>query len=67
MADKTNMIMRKMKLRRDQILKEFNASTLDDVGPVGGTEQGPKLLSEMKSLVDDHKEFVKSLAPGVDG
>jgi hypothetical protein len=49
--------------RRDRILDEFNRSTLDDVGPIGGTEQGTKLLSEMDSLVDDHEEFVKILAP----
>jgi hypothetical protein len=49
-------------LRRDRILHDFNQSTLDPVGPVGG-EQGTKLLSEMNSLVDEHEEFVKSLSP----
>jgi hypothetical protein len=39
---------------------------LDDVGPVGGAEQGMKVLSEMNSLADDHDEFVKTLAPRVD-
>jgi len=32
--------------------------------PIRGVEQGRKLLSEMNSLVDDHDEFMKSLAPG---
>jgi hypothetical protein len=31
-------------VRADRILNEFNNSTLDDVGPVGGHEQGMKLL-----------------------
>jgi hypothetical protein len=29
-------------------------------------EQGMKVLFEMNSLVDDHDEFVNSLAPRVD-
>jgi hypothetical protein len=29
-------------------------------------KEGRKLLSEMNSLVDDHDEYVKSLAPRVD-
>jgi hypothetical protein len=48
--------------RKDRILSDFNQSTLDPVGPLGG-EQGTKLLSEMNSLVDEHEEFVKSLTP----
>jgi hypothetical protein len=35
---------------------EFNRSTLDDVGPVGG-EQGMRVLHKMNSLVDDHDDF----------
>jgi hypothetical protein len=50
--------------KRDRILREFNASTLDPVGPFGG-EQGVKALSEMNSLADDHDEFVKSLVPTI--
>lgn len=49
--------------RRDRILDEFKRDQMDDVGPVGGTEHGMKVLQEMNSLVDDHGEFVKSLAP----
>ena len=52
--------------RRDRILNEFSRENLDDVGPTGGAEQGRELLSEMNSLVDDHEEFVKSVAPRVD-
>jgi hypothetical protein len=43
-----------------RVLVDFNASTLDPVGPLGG-DQG------MKVLADQHEEFVKSLVPGVDG
>jgi len=50
---------------RDRVLGEFNRSTLDDVGPMGGGEQGIKVLQGMNSLVDDHEAFVKSLAPSV--
>ena len=48
------------------MMQEMNRENLDDVGPVGGTEQVMKVLSEMNSLVDDHDEFVKSLTPSVD-
>ena len=69
---KAGEILRRIKRRslfqspemRDRVLDEFSRSTLGDVGPVGG-EQGTKRLSEMNSLVDDHEEFVKSLAPNV--
>jgi len=49
----------------DRLLNEFNRENLDDVGPIGGAEQGMKVLQEMNSLADDHEEFVKSLAPSV--
>jgi hypothetical protein len=51
---------------RDRVLDQFNQSTLDDVGPIGGAEQGMKVLSEMNSLSDDHEAFVKSLMPTID-
>lgn len=35
--------------RRDRVLGEFNASTLDSVGPLGG-DQGMKVLQEMNEL-----------------
>lgn len=50
--------------RRERIVDEFNRENLDDVGPLGG-DQGMKVLNEMNELVDDHDEFVKSLAPRV--
>jgi hypothetical protein len=36
---------------RDQILRDFNASTLDPVGPLGG-EKGEKFLSELNEMAD---------------
>lgn len=48
---------------RDRVLDQFNRENMDDVGPVGGQE-GMKLLSEMKSLVDKHDLFMKSLMQG---
>jgi len=34
-----------------QVLVNFNASTLDDVGPVGG-DKGEKFLSELNEMQD---------------
>jgi len=59
MTNKARKILEKMKLRRlfedpkarDRILDEFNRSTFDDVGPVGG-EQAMKVLSEMNDLAE---------------
>jgi hypothetical protein len=73
MSDKAKALLRKMKRRRlfgdpqarERVLGEFNRSTMDDVGPLGGQE-GTKLLSEMNSLVEHHEEFVRSLASRVD-
>jgi hypothetical protein len=70
MTDKAKKIPKKMKRRRtlfrspearDRVLGEFNRTSLDEVGPIGG--QGMRVLQEMNSLVDDHNEFVKSMAP----
>ena len=72
MTDKARKIMKKMKNwkrlnnpTRDRILSDFNASTLDPVGPVGG-DQSMAVLNDMNELEVDHEEFVKSLAPKVD-
>jgi hypothetical protein len=46
-------------------LSDFNTSTLDPVGPLGG-DQGMKDLGEMNELADKHEEFVESLALRVD-
>ena len=42
-----------------RVRDEFNRSTLDDVGPVGG-EQGMRVLREMNES-KKHEGFVKSL------
>ncbi len=44
---------------------DFNQSTLDPVGALGG-DQGMKVLGEMNELGEGREEFVKSLAPRVD-
>jgi len=49
---------------RDQVLDEFNQSTLDDVGPLGG-DQAMAVLKDMNDLESGHDEFVKSLAATV--
>jgi hypothetical protein len=48
-----------------RVLVDFNASTLDPVGPVGG-DQYMAVLKDMNELEVDHEEFVKSLALRVD-
>jgi hypothetical protein len=50
---------------RERVLREFNASTLDDVGPIG-SDQGAAVLQNMNQLQSDQNEFVKRLAPRVD-
>jgi hypothetical protein len=59
MTEKAKKILRKLKLtklfgdpqRRDQILRDFNASTLDPVGPLGGNK-GEKSLKELNEMQD---------------
>jgi hypothetical protein len=59
MTEKAMKILRKLKLtklfgdpqRRDQILRDFNASTLDSVGPLGG-EKGETFLKELNEMAD---------------
>ena len=59
MTEKAKKILRKLKLtklfgdpqRRDQILRDFNASTLDPAGPLGG-DKGEKFLSELNEMAD---------------
>ena len=43
------------------MLQAMNRENTDDVDPVGGAEQGMKVLQEMNSLADDHEEFAKGL------
>ena len=59
MTDKAKRIVEKMKNRklfqnpkaREETLDEFNRSTLDDVGPIGG-DKGEKFLSELNEMQD---------------
>ena len=63
MTDKAKKILRKLKLTklfrdpqgRDQILRDFNASTLDPVGPLGG-EKGEQFLKELNEMQDRESE-----------
>jgi hypothetical protein len=77
MIDRAQKILQKMnKLQvlkrlanrkaRNRILDQFNRENLDDVGPIGGEEQGIKILSEINSMVDEDDEFVRSLMPRMD-
>lgn len=45
-------------------MQSLHRDNLGDVGPIGG-EPGMTILFEMKFLVDDHDQFVKSLKPNV--
>ena len=73
MTDKAKKILEKMKLRRlfvdsqvrGRILDEFNRENMDDVGPVGGAEQGMKVLSEINSMTDGPEQFLRSLEASV--
>jgi hypothetical protein len=59
MTEKAKKILRKLKLTklfgdpqgRDQILRDFNASTLDPVGPLGG-DKGEKFLKELNGMAN---------------
>ena len=46
-------------------LDDFNRSTLDDVGPLGGDKE-MAVLKDMNELEAGHDESVKGLAPRVD-
>ena len=65
MTDKARKIMKKMKNwkrlnnpARDRILSDFNQSTLDPVGPLGG-DQGMNVLSEMNEMADLERDAGK--------
>ena len=72
MTDKAQKILESLKKRkpyqvpnprtRDKILNDFNQSTLDPAGPLGG-DQSMAVLQDMNELESSHDEFVKSLAP----
>ena len=44
---------------RDTVLQQFNASTLDDVGPVAGGDQEIKVLKEMNELQEFENSALK--------
>jgi hypothetical protein len=48
--------------KRDRVLGEFNASTLDSVGPLGG-DQGMKVLSEMNELGQAQEQTIRDSVP----
>ena len=58
MTEKAQAVLQKLKLmalfggphRRDHILKDFNDSTLDNVGPLGG-ETGGTFLKELNEML----------------
>jgi len=47
-------------------MASMNQENMDDVGLIGGEEEGRKLLSEMNSLAEDYDDFLKSVTPRVD-
>jgi hypothetical protein len=49
--------------RRERVLDQLNASTMDDVGPVGGQEQGMKVLSDMNDLDQQFEKHIESRRP----
>ena len=68
MTEETNAIMLKPKglsdpKRRDQALAEFNRSTLDDVGPVGGQDQQMRVLGEMNELAKEREQLIQESVP----
>jgi hypothetical protein len=73
MTDKAQVVLQKMKRRRlfrnpkarERILGEFNQSTLDDVGPVVGAEQGMKVLQEMNELGEAQELIIREGAPKI--
>jgi hypothetical protein len=68
-TDRAQAVMNRLKLiglfqkpkTRDKVLDDFNRSTLDAAGPVGG-EEGTRVLQDMNDLEAGHDEFLKSLA-----
>lgn len=45
-----------------RILEEFNQSTLDPVGPVGG-DQGMTVLKELNELDQEHDQHIQGIGP----
>lgn len=49
--------------RREKILNEFNRDNLDDVGPIGGAEQGMKVVQEMDEMADLERDVGRKGCP----
>ena len=49
---------------RYRVLREFNRSTLDDVGPLGG-DQGMAVLKEMNELGEQQEQTIRESFPKV--
>jgi hypothetical protein len=47
---------------RDRVLDEFNRSTLDDVGPLGG-DKGEKFLKELNVMQDLQGDAGQKVSP----
>ena len=52
-------------VRSDRILREFNQSTLDDVGPIGSQDQQMRVLSEMNDLGEQKEQIIRGSFPKV--
>jgi hypothetical protein len=71
MTEKAQKILQRLKRRRtlsrspearDHVLGEFNASTLDSVGPIEG-DQGMKVLQEMNELGKAQEQIIREGIP----
>jgi hypothetical protein len=51
---------------RERLMESLNRNSTAIASPIGGEEQGMKVLSAVNSLVDDHEQYVKSLVPMVE-
>lgn len=51
--------------KRERVLEEFNASTLDDVDPLGG-DQGVTVLKEMNELGEQQDQIIREGVPKID-
>lgn len=50
---------------RERVLDEFNQSTLDDVGPIGGGEQAMKVLQKMNELGEHQEHIIREGFPKI--
>jgi len=72
-TDKAGDILKRVKRRsffqtpeaRNRVLDQFNQSTLDDVGPMGGREQEMKVLHEMNEMGAQEDEVYRTAGSGL--